>query len=523
MSDTLLAAGEYTYEPPAEEERRRFTRTRRLLAPKLNHVLQMRLPPEILTTIAGLLVRECAVITSEEQSLGKNASNTLVDLSRDVYASYYVVDGVRYATGLSNSIDDLSEDKHHVLVRKAGQSMHKIWIAEDHRGIRCVRFCSSDAILPAPTPIARSWWRYISASDGIEEITVKTDGIKLRDILVPGETASEITNNYVGWASPQHPTDIMDLRTLGHLNEYPERLRMNSFICNAKGTTGYTVATHGHSVAMIPAHGLEDDTRFYVEMNAGFSKAFLAYMPLDEGEYVTEICRRYALGPLNRPSVCLVFITNKSRNALFGTSGPPESCRVLDKLLTPAPDGSRIFYNACDSVLGKSIKYLAFEGTQSPTQRPFPASLIPNSPFFWTQSNEPWFVSSCHMEGVVDVTLCRDTSLAHQPILGMLLENENGHRDCLGQFRYDKPLQKVRVDQTAKLYIGSGRTTGSYLYVADVLTFPPTDRDELAWIEVCWQSTLEWWSSLRHSVLRHTSAKGQVTNMETSESILYSA
>lgn len=117
------------------------------------------------------------------------------------------------------------------------------------------------------------------------------------------------------------------------------------------------------------------------------------------------------------------------------------------------------------------------------------------------------------MEGVVHVTLCREVSLAHKPMLGMLLEYENGHRDCLGQFRYDKLLQKVRVDQTTKLYIGSRRTTRSFLYVADVLTFPPTGRDESLWIEVSWHGTLEWWSSLRHSILRHTSAKGQFTNM----------
>lgn len=175
ISDALLAAGEYTYEPPADEEHRRFTRTRCLLAPKLNDVLQVRLPPEILTTIAGLLVRECAIITSEEESLGKSVSDTLIDLSRDVYASYHVVDGVRYATSLANSTSEMSEDEHHVLVRKAGHSVHKIWIAEDHRGIRCVKFCSSDGVLPGPTPIARSWWRSISAPHGIGEITVKTD------------------------------------------------------------------------------------------------------------------------------------------------------------------------------------------------------------------------------------------------------------------------------------------------------------------------------------------------------------
>lgn len=60
---------------------------------------------------------------------------------------------------------------------------------------------------------------------------------------------------------------------------------------------------------MIHAHGCEDDTRFYAETNASFPKAFLAHMPLDDGEYVTEICRRYALGPLNLPSICLVVRT----------------------------------------------------------------------------------------------------------------------------------------------------------------------------------------------------------------------
>lgn len=161
----------------------------------------------------------------------------------------------------------------------------------------------------------------------------------------------------------------------------------------------------------------------------------------------------------------------------------------------------------------RSIRYLAFEGIQSPIQRPFPSSLVPNSPYFWTQSNESWFVSSCNMEGIVDVTLCRDISLAHKPILGILLGYEHGHRDCLGQFRHDKFLQKIRVDQTTHLYIGSRRTTRSFLYVADLLTSPPAGRAELSWMEVSRDGTLEWWSSLRHSILRCTSTKGQFTNM----------
>ncbi|KPM34085.1 hypothetical protein AK830_g12489 [Neonectria ditissima] len=513
VSDAFLAAGEYSFEPPGYEEHRSYNRIRHLLTPKLNDVLQTRLPPEILASVARLLVRECAIITAEAQSLGTNTSNISVDLSRDVYASYCVVDGVRYVNSLVNSTSGMREDKHHVLASKGDGAVRKIWIAEDHRGIRSVRLCPSDAALPGPTPIARSWWRSISAPCGFGKVNVKTDGVKLRDILVSDETAPEITGNLIGWANPEHPTNIMDLTTLRHVDEYPERFRMNSFSCNAKGTTGYTVVTDGDSVATIQSHGCADDTSFYVDIDASFPGSFFAHMPLDDGEYVTEICRRFALDAVDQPSVCLVFITNKGRNALFGTSGPPDSCRALDKILTPARDGTQIYFNVSDSVTEGLIRYLAFDGVQSPVQRPFPPSLVPNSPFFWTQSNEPWFVSSCDMEGIVELTLCRDLSLTHKPILGILVKYENGHRDCLGQFRYDKLLERVRVDRTAELYIGSRRTARSFLYVVDVLTSPPADREELFWMEISRGGTMEWWSSLRHSVVRHTSTKGQFTNM----------
>lgn len=79
--------------------------------------------------------------------------------------------------------------------------------------------------------------------------------------------------------------------------------------CNAEGTTGYTVFTGGHSVAAIHAHGHDDDTRFYAEMDASYSGGVFIHMPLDDGEFVTEICRRYASSVVNRPSVCLVVRT----------------------------------------------------------------------------------------------------------------------------------------------------------------------------------------------------------------------
>ena len=65
---------------------------------------------------------------------------------------------------------------------------------------------------------------------------------------------------------------------------------MQYFDCNAPGTTGYSVATDGVSIFHIQAHHLDDDVRFYKDVGPELE---WIYMPLDEGEYLIEICRRY--------------------------------------------------------------------------------------------------------------------------------------------------------------------------------------------------------------------------------------
>ncbi|KZZ99700.1 hypothetical protein AAL_02272 [Moelleriella libera RCEF 2490] len=174
ISDALVAAGNYTFDPPAYEKNRRFHRIKRLLAPKLRIELQIRLPAETLMAIAGLLVRECAAITAEEQSLGINVSDDIIDLTQDVYISYTTVDGVRYVKSLGNTVSKLCNQERPVLLSKQGEPVSKIWIAEDYRGIRSVKFCSTDASLAGPTPIAKSWWRAICVPCD-ENITTKSD------------------------------------------------------------------------------------------------------------------------------------------------------------------------------------------------------------------------------------------------------------------------------------------------------------------------------------------------------------
>jgi len=240
ISDALIVTGDYAFDPTAHERDRRSRRIKRLLAPKLRDELQIRLPAEILMTIAGFLVRECAVITTETQSLGTDVSDMTVDLTQDVYVSYTTIEGLRYVKSIRNTAPKLCNGDRTRLLNKQGEPVGMIWVAEDYRGIRFVKFCPADASLAGPTPIEKSWWRTISTPRDIDKITIRFDvsaylqklssvlasgqGLKVRDILIYNETIPDDDSNYVGWVSPEHPNDIIDITTFDQVKSFPARL-----------------------------------------------------------------------------------------------------------------------------------------------------------------------------------------------------------------------------------------------------------------------------------------------------------
>lgn len=119
-------------------------------------------------------------------------------------------------------------------------------------------------------------------------------GVKIRDILDASE-AKPPPDAHVLWATQDHPppAKVINVQSLHRPSSYPDRLRMTYFECNAPGTTGYSVATDGVSTVSIHTHRQDDDdVGFYKDVGSDFH---WIYMPLDEGEYLTEICRRYGL------------------------------------------------------------------------------------------------------------------------------------------------------------------------------------------------------------------------------------
>lgn len=254
--------------------------------------------------IAKLLVRECAAVTAQEQTLlDALPSEFLVDLTHKVYAQYRVVDGVCYIKSLRNTKSET--DKKEVLLLRAQEkaAIHKVFIAEDHLGIRSVHFTPSSR---RPDLGPGVWWKCISRRGGIAKIRAITDvskatgsssqnkligcqTTKLRDISDPDVASAP--EAHILWAAPEHPTYVINLGTLDRPSTCPKELRMNYFECNAPGTTGYSVATDGIHIATIHTHRQGDDwLGLYRDVDSSFQWIF---MPLDDAEYLTEICRRY--------------------------------------------------------------------------------------------------------------------------------------------------------------------------------------------------------------------------------------
>ncbi|POR36086.1 Uncharacterized protein TPAR_03705, partial [Tolypocladium paradoxum] len=257
--------------------------------------------------------------------------------------------------------------------------------------------------------------------------------VKLRDVTVAFEPSSFYC---VRWAAPKHPAEIIDLEALRRPRCLPSGLRMSYFDCNAPGTTGYS-------------H--DDDVWFYRDIHHAF---VYIYRPINKGEYLTEIYARHASA---------VYMKMLSELCSLQTEGEaPYSDVMLRALILITaeqgawPRGAPLTF--ADSIA--ELKHTAFEKSSTPVKRVPPSSLLPTTPFKGTQSNEPWFFSSCSMKDIAEIAVCRNIFMSHRPIIGMLLRYTSGHKASLGQFRFDMALEKIRGEE-GKGYMLAAKDKGT--------------------------------------------------------------
>ncbi|KXX73655.1 putative tRNA sulfurtransferase [Madurella mycetomatis] len=432
----FFAATRYLFETSAREDRQRELLLQRLMVEVLRRAFtNSHLPVELWFRVARHLVREFAIITAQSQVRVHASAGAQIDLSRDVYASYAIFEGIRYLKTLRNATEAEAERGEYLLMdARRGRVVQHIYIAFDHLGIRQVQFASANRVLPGPGAIP--------------------GGMKLRGISVVSEALRIPAGP--GWPVREPASPVFLIATHDPLPAFewipatpakskilsgiPPNVRMARLECNAPGTTGSSIRP-------------EEDSR--VDVHYQSRKGHVVCFWSEQA--------------LHHPFHC-VHKPKKDGSPIYFSGDDP----------------FRDFYLACEA-----------ENAEPTVQRPYPLSLIPQSrPTTLARS----FFSSCKLEDVAEVTLCRSRRRSPGGVIGLLVRYANGDRACVGSFRFDWASEPYLVGKASRLYLGCSREPQ---WVKDVRLEPPADDGGLSWMAVPWSGTLEWWFSAKRCEVHH--------------------
>lgn len=172
----FIKATKHTFDQSASGERQRGHRIQRTLASRLKRRFLDQLPLEICTLVAGYLVRECATVASQQLVQDTCTTNSLVDLSQDVYAQYVRVEGVLYLRSLYNALS--SDDRAgtaRVFKARNESTVRVVYIRYDHFGVRDISF----VLPPDDSKISRAvrgvWWAELTVPDEISQLGTISD------------------------------------------------------------------------------------------------------------------------------------------------------------------------------------------------------------------------------------------------------------------------------------------------------------------------------------------------------------
>lgn len=131
--------------------------------------------------------------------------------------------------------------------------------------------------------------------------------LKIRDIRTKPKT-SEAFQTHINWPLPlPSPLEVIDLVSLSR-PAVPIPFQMRSVDLNAPGTIGYSVAFDVKSFVSIVAHKRNEapNASLYKYAHSGY---LWMYMPINEGEYVTDVCRRVGNQLMERQYIGLIVRT----------------------------------------------------------------------------------------------------------------------------------------------------------------------------------------------------------------------
>jgi hypothetical protein len=161
----LFAATEYSFNPPIRDElQRRVLFIQRTLATK------PKLAAFLMSAARGALlydVRQCATLTAQELAIDICATNSLVDLSRDVYAQYVRIECVLYVQNMYTAPSSkVKRGEVRVFQARQGRVVQSIYIKHDHLSIGDIWFILPNDDLPQFL-VCGVWWTELSREGGI--------------------------------------------------------------------------------------------------------------------------------------------------------------------------------------------------------------------------------------------------------------------------------------------------------------------------------------------------------------------
>lgn len=162
-SGAFLHATEYSFEPDASEDERRRAWTLALLTDRVSK-MRLRLPMELRLLVAQNLVRECALVASQQAWQDRCSQDCDVNISLEIWADYIYIEGLRYISYVSNqAIQTFTARRIWSAESLPAVVLH---VLEDHLGIRELVVGATQDSKPNMRPGRGLWWRTVPLASG---------------------------------------------------------------------------------------------------------------------------------------------------------------------------------------------------------------------------------------------------------------------------------------------------------------------------------------------------------------------
>ncbi|KAJ0163094.1 hypothetical protein CTA2_3530 [Colletotrichum tanaceti] len=482
----------YQYEPTPSELDDRSKRLHEIAFGFLSATLSRasRLPPELISSIASLCLQDFAVESARnlrDVMMPRGKEKATIRLSSAIWAHVTKFEGIEYLSSLSNQVDDYHCRR--IFVPDPLFPVTALCLGEDYLGVREMVFRRSSTTQGELNGLEHKglWWRLVNLESptllvetdvgvprSLSIVVGMADGLKLYCHPSPtGNPPRPLTRSqYVATILCSIPPSRA-LRLVQH-DRYCVLDRLATLPCNDPSIIACSIHWIGRIIQSMHALTRADTPPAY---------------------------EKGALGIwLKEMTTALIFKTNHGRNLVIGPYSNTRSRARFSLLDRPCQNGtSRVF-------LGKSrigTCKMAFD-SPGPKQAPRTLGYPPNlprhaSPLHISTLPIPWFYSAASMVGVREVVPCeRQAGGRHILVTGLLLRYFDGREASLGSVRLDCLTAPTGVEERFSLWLGLGANSWGP-YVLRLEFSRATDDEDLRWVEIRNDDSVDWWFSRGHS------------------------